>query len=241
MKFIFIKHKLIRLLPTVLLLFGLYPVNAQIDKNIGNWDILVLKGKINKKFFFNSEFNIRSNNFHSTYDYCEYKIGLGYSITRNFGLAVGTGGYNSSLTGSFLTTQPSQKEYRTWLDLLLRNSYKRLNFDHRGRIEQRFTSIGFKARLRYRLTLTVPVTRPTLADKTFFLASSDELFFGQSHPNYEKNRFYAGAGYKLNENFTFHIGNMSQTDYKSSSSSCKNYLQIMVVYNLTHNSTEGHL
>lgn len=236
MNYIILKYILKRLFLTAIIAFGFYSVNAQTDKSIGNWDVLVLKGNISKKFSLNGEFNIRTNNIHSTYDYCEYKIGAGYSITRNFAIELGAGGYNSSLTGSFLTTQPSQKEYRTWLDFLVKNSYKRLIFDHRGRIEQRFTSVGYKNRLRYRLTLTVPVNKSTLTDKTFFLSSSDELFVGQSHPNYEKNRFYVGAGYKLNENFTFHAGNMNQTDYKSNSSLCKNYLQLMLVYNFSNKS-----
>lgn len=228
------KHTLKRLFLTALIPLGYYSANAQNDNNLGSWNVFIIKDQISKKISFNGEFNFRSNTFHSTYDYCEYKVGLGYSFTKNFGIAVGTGGYNTSLTGSFLTTQPSQKEFRTWLDFLLKNSYKRLNFDHRGRIEQRFTNTGYKNRLRYRLTLIVPVNKPTLADKTFFLASSDELFFGQSNPCYEKNRFYVGAGYKLNENFTFHAGNMRQIDYKKNNYVGKNYLQLMIIYNITN-------
>jgi hypothetical protein len=236
-----VKHQLSRLLMTIILLFEFNLVFGQSDNGVGNWDVLILKGNLSKKFSLVGEFNIRNNNFHSTYDYSEYKIGIAYSLTQNFALSIGTGGYNTSLTGSFLTTQPSQKEYRTWLDLLFKNSYKRLNFDHRLRIEQRFTSAGYKNRVRYRLTLTIPVNKPTLSANTFFLASSNEFFVGQSHPNYEKNRFYVGTGYKLNQNFTFHIGNMHQSDFKSSSSISKNYIQLMVIYNLTHKIEDKHL
>ena len=241
MKIIFEKQRLAGLFLAALMLFGFNSAIAQTDNSLGTWEIFVLKGNLNKKVFFTGEFNIRNNNFHSTYDYCEYKGGIGYSLTKSFGILVGAGGYNSSLTGSFLNTVPSQKEFRIWLDLLLRNSYKRLNFDHRMRFEQRYTSVGNKQRLRYRLTLTVPVNKPTLSDNTFFVSSSDELFFGQSHPSYEKNRFYIGAGYKLNNNFTFHLGNMHQSDYKSSYSLSKNYLKLMIIYNLTHKAQNKHL
>jgi len=240
MKFVFEKHKLKRLFLTALLLSGFNSVIAQIDNSLGNWEVLILKGNFTKRIFFLGEFNFRNNDFHSTYDYCEYKAGIGYSLTRTFGISLGAGGYNSNLTGSFLTTQPLQKEFRMWLDLMLRNSYKRLNFDHRLRFEQRYRSIGTSQRIKYRIALAVPVSKPTLSDNTFLLASSDEMYFGQSHPTFEMNRFYVGAGYKLNDTFTFHSGIMHQTDYKISPGISKNFLQMMIIFNFSHKVQDKH-
>src|ERR1035437_9869071 len=79
---------------TALFLGIFYSVNAQSDRIMGNWDVFVLKGYIGTKFFCNGEFNMRTNNFPNTYDYSEYKFLMGYSFTRDFGVGVGTGGYN---------------------------------------------------------------------------------------------------------------------------------------------------
>jgi hypothetical protein len=225
-------YKFIRYFLVVPILLGYYSVSAQYDNSLGTWDIFLLKGNFSKKISFTGEFNIRANDFHSTYNYCEYKLSAGYSLKHNLIVGAGAGGYNSSLTGSFLTTQPSQKEFRVWFEMMFKHSYGRLYFDHRARIERRFTYSGNSSRFRYRLAINVPVTKPRLSDNTIFFATSNELFFGQGHPTYEKNRFFIGAGYKLNDNFTFQLGNMNQNDYKGSYIQCKNYLYLTIICNL---------
>lgn len=232
---------MIRFVPITLLLLVCYSGNAQTDNSLGNWEILILKGNINKKFSFIGEFNIRNDDLISTYNYSEYKLGIGYALTRNFGILLGTGVYNNNHAGSFLTTTSSQKEYRTWFEMSLKQLYKRLYFEHRGRIEQRFTTSGYKNRLRYRLSLTIPITKPNLTEKTLFIASANEIFIGQNSPTYEKNRFYAGIGYKLNDNLSFQIGGLNQVDYKSDDNIRTNYLQLLIICNLGHIKLDKHL
>jgi hypothetical protein len=225
-----------------LFLWGFYSVNAQSERIMGNWDVFVLKGFIGPKFFYNGEFNMRTNDFPNTYDYSEYKILFGYHLTQDFGIDVGTGGYNSSLTGSFLTTQPSRKEIRTWVDFLLKHSYNRFYFDHRIRIERRYTiSSGSPYRIRYRPVLTITINKPRLKDNTFFLSTSDDAFFGQFQPTLELNMFYLGAGYRLNDHFTFQAGNMNNYDFRKSTNQSRNYLYLTFVYNLTARSSDKEL
>jgi hypothetical protein len=231
-------RKFFRLFFAIPILFGYYSVNAQYDSSLGNWEIFLLKGNFNKKVSFTGEFNIRANDFHSTYNYCEYKFSAGYSLKHNFVIGAGTGGYNTSFTGSFLNTIPSQKEFRFWLEAMYKHSWGRFYFDHRIRVERRFTIIGNTSRFRYRLGLNVPVTKPRLSDHTIYLAASNEIFIGQGHPSYEKNRFFAGAGYKLNDRFTFQVGNMNQNDYKGSYILSKNYLYLTFIYNLPNKTKQ---
>lgn len=232
------RNKFTRYFLFIPVLLGSISVNAQYDRSLGTWDIFLLKGNLSKKVLFTGEFNIRANDFHSTYNYSEYKIILGYSIANNFIIGAGTGGYNTSLTGSFLTTQPSQKEFRIWLETLYKHSLSRFYFDHRVRFERRFLYSGNTNRIRYRLAINVPVTKPRLLDNTVFFAINNELFLGQGYPTYEKNRFFIGAGYKLNDRFTFQLGNMNQNDYKGSNIQCKNYLYLTVVCNLPNKSKQ---
>jgi hypothetical protein len=50
----------------------------------------------------------------------------------------------------------------------------------------------------------------------------------------EKNRFYAGLGYKLNENVALQVGNMRDTDYKPDSRTRKNYIQVLFICDFTN-------
>jgi len=205
---------------------------AQDNTALGSWGMLILKGRINNKFTLQGEFNTRSDNFASNFNYCEYKTSVIYSLSSKFGMALGAGGYNKNDDGSFFTTTNSEKEFRTWGDLLFKHALNRLFFDHRARLEQRFLHSDYQNRLRYRFALTVPVNGKVLTDKTFYLASYDELFFGESTPVYEKNKFYAGAGYKFNKTLAVQLGGISQADYKNDNDARKNYLQLIILCNI---------
>ena len=224
--------KFTRYLLFVAILLAGITVNAQYDSSLGTWDIFLLKGNFSRKISFTGEFNMRATNFHSTYNYSEYKFSLGYSLKHNLIVGAGTGGYNTSLTGSFLNTVPSQKEVRIWAEMLFKHSTGRFYFDHRVRVERRFMYIDNTNRLGYRLAINVPINKPLLSDNTVFFAISNETFLGQGNPTYEKNRFFLGAGYKLNDRFTFQLQNLNQNDYKGSNIQCKNYLYLTIICNL---------
>jgi hypothetical protein len=179
------------------------------------------------------EGHIRSSNFDFKYDYFEAKTGISYSITKNLIGLFGTGLYNTDQPGGFFQTPAQQKEFRTWQELMLKQTYKRFNFEHRARLEQRFIPENYKNRLKYRLGLIVPVNKAEMVQGSVYLTVADELFIPQHGPTVEKNRFFAGAGYKMNENATLQIGCLSDTDYKLGSHSVKNYLQIMLLYDFT--------
>ncbi len=225
-------YRVIRYFFVVPILFGFSSAYAQYDNSPGNWEFFLLKGNITKRISFTGEFNMRANDFNSTYNYCEYKFSLGYSVLHNLILGAGTGGYNSSLTGSFLDTQPSQKEFRLWFEAIYKHSLGRFYIDHRVRFDWRFTNLGNKDRVRYRLALNFPVNKPQIIENTIFLSGYNELYIGQSHPSYEKNKLFLGAGYKLNRHFSFQLGNVNQNDYKGSGIKCKNYLQLILAYNI---------
>ena len=56
---------------------------AQTEQSIGNWNSIILKGKISPKWSLLGEGHIRSSNYDFKYDYFEIKSGIGYSITKN--------------------------------------------------------------------------------------------------------------------------------------------------------------
>ena len=228
-----------RLFPFILstaCLIGIHSSSkAQTDHSLGNWNAIFLKGKISPKLSLMGEGHIRSNDYNLKYDYYEVKAGISYSITKNLAGLVGTGLYNTYEIGELFETPALQREFRTWLELNFKQVFKRLNIEHRGRLEQRFLPNNYKNRLKYRLALTLPVNKPTIVQGSIYLAVNDELFIPQHGATLvEKNRLYLGMGYKMIPNAAFQIGCVNDTDYKLGGHTIKNYLQLMFIYDFTN-------
>ena len=98
---------------------------AQTDQDLGNWNTILIKGKISPKFSLFGEGHIRSSNYDLKYDYFEIKAGIGYSLTNNFTVFLGTGFFNTDEPGSLFQTPARQKEFRTWLELNLKQVFNR--------------------------------------------------------------------------------------------------------------------
>jgi hypothetical protein len=218
----------------VTVFFCFQKADAQTDNSIGNWNVFVFKGKFAGKYFYNAEFNFRKYPFKPIYDYSEYKILFGRTLNKNWSVDMGTGGYNSSLTGDFLHTPSSRKEIRTWVDFLLRYSWAHLNFDNRVRIEHRFNIwSGAPNRFRYRPQFTIPVNHAKLSNNTFYLLTSNDAFFGTGEHRLELNMFFLGGGYRFNDRFTVNAGNMNNYDFRKTSDNSRNYLYLTFTFDLT--------
>jgi len=209
--------------------------DAQEDQSLGNWNAILIKGKISPKWSLLGEGHIRSSNYDLKYDYFEIKSSIGYSVTKNFTALLGTGFFNTDEPGGFFRTPALQKEFRTWLELNLKQTFTRFYFEHRSRLEQRFLANNYKNRLKYRLGLLMPVNKAVLISGSIYVAVNDELFIPQHGVTLvEKNRLYLGMGYKINPNAAFQIGCVNDTDYKSGGHTVKNYLQLMLIYDFTN-------
>ncbi len=208
--------------------------HAQTDQSLGNWNSILLKGKISPKWVFFGEGHIRSCNYDFKYDYFEIKSAIGYSVTRNFVSFLGAGFFNTYEPEGFFQTPALQKEFRTWLELNLKQTFKRFNFEHRSRLEQRFIDNRYKNQLKYRLGLLLPINKAELVRSSIYLSVNDELFIPQYGPFVELNRFYFGAGYKMNEKAALQFGCVNDTDYKSKGHPVKNYLQVLLIYDFTN-------
>ncbi len=206
---------------------------AQTNHNLGDWNVLILKGKVSPRFSLIGEGHIRNESYNLKYDYFEIKGGISYSITRNFLGLIGSGIYQTYETGALFQSPAIEKEFRTWEELYFKQIYRRFNFDHRLRIEQRFISKTYQNRLKYRFGLNLPVNKPQFLHRRLYVALNDELYIQQSGTLVEKNRLFAGAGYLMNTNTTLQIGCLSDTDYQYRSHSAKNYLQLTLIYDFT--------
>ncbi|MES2704272.1 MAG: DUF2490 domain-containing protein [Bacteroidota bacterium] len=119
-------------------------------------------------------------------------------------------------------------EQRIFEQLSWNDNRGRIMLNHRFRLEQRFlgkinqaapeyevTDWTYVNRIRYQLRLQVPLNRPKMEDKTWYLASFDELFIGFG-PNvnqnvFDQNRIALLAGYQINKMFRIEGGVLNQT------------------------------
>lgn len=204
---------------------------AQADHSLGNWNCLILKGKISPRWSLMSESQIKSTNYNLKYDYFEVKTGISYSFTKNLIGLIGTGFFNTDQPGELFQTPALQKEIRTWLELSFKQKFNRFNFEHRVRVEQRFILNNYKNRVKYRLALMLPINKAELIPGCIYLSLNDELWMPQHGVVIEKNRLYAGLGYKLNGNAALQVGCVNDNNYKAHDHLVKNNLQIMMIYN----------
>jgi len=230
----FTKRIFSAILITTILITAYTSCNAQDNQSLGNWNSVLVKGKLSPKWSLLGESHIRSSNYDFKYDYFEIKMGIGYAISKNLTGLFGTGFFNTDEPGGFFQTPALQKELRTWLELNLKQTFKRFYFEHRVRLEQRFIGDKYKNRLKYRLGLLVPINKTEMVHGSIYLALSDELFMPQYGPVVEKNRFYLGAGFKMNKNAALQIGCINDNDYKPNIHTTKNFLQIMLIYDFTN-------
>lgn len=224
---------LLLLLITLFILTGYSNSYAETKPNEGEWHLFLLKAKIKNKFSFLGEFNFRSEKMISTFDYCEYKGSVLYTLSKHLGFSVGAGGFKKGTEDVFFSNKNAQTEFRTWVDfLLLKHSLGRLYFDHKARLEQRFMPSDYQNRLRYRLLLNLPLNHARMIANTLFLSTYDEIFIGENDPAWERNKFYGAAGYKLNENLSFQLGNVLMSELKKERTIGKNYLTLTIAYTI---------
>lgn len=198
---------------------------------LGSWNILNVKLKINNQWSMFIEPQLRSLSFYQHFHYYEVKTGLTYNIDQNFSLTSGIGTYNTYSEGGNFQTPLKQAETRTWLQVAMSESFGKLKFEHRYRAEQRFTTNGYRNRFRYRLNLAVPLNHEGIILNTLYAIVWNEIFFTDNEPYFERNRFFSGIGYKVNETLATQIGYLYQFDYRLTDETGRSFLQISLLLN----------
>jgi hypothetical protein len=220
-------------LPATLLLCALFMVAShRTSGQLGTWNIVNLKSKINDKWSYFIEAQMRSLSFYSDMNYYEVKGLAAYSVNPNFQVGAGMGSYNTFQNEGNFTKPMINREFRTWQQAVLRQNAGRLKMEHRYRAEQRFTSNGYRNRFRYRFNLALPLNHREVVPGTFYLMVWDEIFLNNRAPVFERNRFFAGCGYELSATTAIQSGFLSQYDYDLTRSQVRKYLQISLLLTL---------
>jgi hypothetical protein len=202
---------------------------SQSEKALGSWNILNIKYKLNHKWSLFGEAQIRSLQFYSYFHYYEYKGGAAYTLNKYLSVAAGLGNYDTYREGGSFKTPMVNDEFRTWLQLTMQHSIQPVKLEHRYRAEQRWTINGYRNRFRYRLNSTIPLKAKKNASPTLALLCWNELFFTNTAPYFERNRFFAGLSYKINQSVMLQSGYLHQFDYRINDETGRRFLQISLL------------
>ena len=201
-----------------------YSFGQSVD--LGSWNILNLKYNLNNKWSLFGETQLRSLKFYSHFHYYEYKGGFNFKAYKNVQLSLGLGSYQTYKEGGSFVLPKNNDEFRVWPQVLLNQSIGLLKIEQRYRVEMRYTNNGYRNRFRYRLGVSYPFGKEKEGIKPFQISVSNELFFTNNEPYFERNRLNLGLNYKLSKVSSFSIGYLSQFDYKINDETGTDFFQI---------------
>ncbi len=199
---------------------------AQQDKT-GNWLMYFGTNKLSDKFSLHTEIQFRN---HTITPNNTEQLLLRTGVNHHFSdRATITAGYAYIPSYIYESEQedPETEEHRIWQQFILTNKVGRIKFEHRYRIEQRWVNQDYKNRFRYRLMLFVPLNRPEIEGKTWFLGFYDEVFINDKKIFFDRNRLYGALGYQATKNIGMQLGMMHQQVNNFG----KWYMQVTLVFN----------
>ncbi|MBK7039387.1 MAG: DUF2490 domain-containing protein [Bacteroidetes bacterium] len=209
------------------ILFSFIPFMSSAQSfDLGSWNILNLKYNYNEKWSVFGEAQLRSLKFYDHFHYYEYKGGVNYKAHKNLTLAIGTGSYQTYKEGGNFVLPKNNDEFRIWPQVLVFQSIVKLKIEQRYRAEFRFTSKGYRNRFRYRVGLSYPFGKEVNGYKPFQINASNELFFTDKEPYFERNRLLFTFNYKPTKTTTLQIGYLHQFDYKINDETGRDFLQL---------------
>jgi long-subunit fatty acid transport protein len=199
-------------------------------KNLGSWTVVNTKVNLSEKWSVFNELQVRSQSFYDDMFYYEIKGGVSYAINKNFSFLAGIGKYMTYANKGNFKTPVAANEFRHWQQLTMNHFLERIKFEHRYRVEQRWFKTGYRNRFRYRLSALVPINGKKLEPKTFYASAFNEIFLTNKEPYFERNRFFAGIGYKFSDKLTIQPGYAYQFDYKNDGTRFpKHFVQITLM------------
>ena len=192
---------------------------------LGTWNVLHVRHQPGPRLTVFGEAQIRSLRFYDDFHYYEVKGGASWRLNDQISATMGGGRYDTYMAGGNFRTPRAQGEVRTWAEIGMKNSIGKVNFEHRYRAEQRFTTRGFRHRFRYRLGSSMPIFRGKTGKSELFASVWDEVFGTNRAPYFERNRFFAGLILRR-DRFAWHAGWLRQFDYRLTDETGRSFFQI---------------
>lgn len=182
------------------------------SSDLGNWLIYFGNKQIDKQWNWHHEVQYRNYNIIGDLEQLLLRTGIGYNLTENNNnVLLGYGFINSQNYIPNTDDKQGVNENRIYQQFITRQSIGRVRLQHRYRFEQRWIeNQDFKLRFRYFIAINVPLNNSDMIDKTYYISAYNEIFLNNKNPVFDRNRLYAGIGFKLNNFARFEVGYMNQ-------------------------------
>ncbi|QJD94499.1 DUF2490 domain-containing protein [Mucilaginibacter robiniae] len=217
----------------------LYHVSyAQLTENTG-WLFLNHQQKLNEKFDFLFDAQLRSAN---NFDYLTTLLlrgGLSYNFNKKHSAAVGyvyKGDWEHDDMGEVAYTL----ENRLFEQYLYQFKIKHTEFQIRARLEQRFVKeeqVDFSQRARAFISMQLPLLTDSAFTRGWFLGLQNELFVNVQHNErvnnsfFDQNRPYLSLGYRLSKKADLQLGYLYWLQKEEDATYQHNVLQITIATN----------
>jgi hypothetical protein len=214
---------------TLLIFFILFLIvnsNYAQKFDLGSWNILSLKYNYSEKWSVFGETQLRSLNFYDNFHYYECKAAINYKVYKNVNFTCGAGSYQTYKEGGDFVLPKNNNEFRIWPQVTLIQSIGKLKLEQRYRTEFRFTNKGYRNRFRYRLGVSNAFGKKRDDYKPFQVSVSNEIFFTDNEPYFERNRLLLALNYKPTKATTLQLGYLHQFDYKINDETGRDFFQI---------------
>ena len=200
----------------ILLLMGSPCLIYGQDSGLGNWLIYLGNWKMKPQLNWHHEIQYRNYNVIGDLEQLLIRTGIGYDLTpKNNNVLLG---YGYILSQNYIPGSDDKvdtSENRIFQQFIHRNKIGIVGMQHRFRFEERFVSNNsgqndFLFRVRYFLSLNIPLNNKEMLDNTFYLSIYDEIFLNTQDDIFDRNRLYAGLGYKFSKISRIELGYMVQ-------------------------------
>lgn len=194
----------------MLLLLAPLGVAAQ-KSDFGNWLIYFGNKKIDTKWNWHHEVQLRNYNAIGDLEQLLLRTGIGYNLTENNNnLMMGYAFIHSENYIANTDDKTSVDEHRVFQQFITRQTFGRLKLQHRYRFEQRWIAQDFRTRFRYFLLLNLALQKQASATKGAYLSAYNEIFLNTRGTIFDRNRLYTGVGYQVNKDLRFELAYMNQ-------------------------------
>jgi hypothetical protein len=181
------------------------------DSNLGNWLLYFGSMKIKNDWNWHNEVQYRSYNIIDDLEQLLIRTGMGYNLTENNNNVLL--GYAYILSQNYVEgsdEKVSVHEHRIFQQFITRQNIGIVALQHRYRFEQRFIESDFSLRLRYFLSLNIPLNNKKIIDKTVYLSAYNEIFLNTTGNVFDRDRLYGGIGYRISKTVRLELGYMMQ-------------------------------
>lgn len=198
------------------------------DPNTIAWLTNTTTLNFNRRWGAHLEYQFRRDEFLRNWQQSLLRTGVNYRVNEQLSLRLGYAWIETFPYGDYPIQAAGRQfpEHRIFQMATLRNPVGRVDVSHRFMLEQRWVGRFNRAesprpdervysnRIRYMLRAQLPLGKPKLEDRTFYVAAYDEVFvsFGRNVGEnvFDQNRLGLLLGYRFSPTFRLEGGFLQQ-------------------------------